>query len=310
MGAGAIGSACGGMLARGRHRVHLVGRQAHMEAISRDGLHLSGLWGQHRVTNLVVHSRIEQVPALSWDLVLITPKAYDTAEAVAQVAALVAPGTLVASLQNGLGNVETIAAGVGRERTLGGRVMFGAELTAGRVEVTVEGGELLLGSPWQVIPMERIQSVANAFSTAGLWSAATENITGFIWGKLLYNCCLNALSALLGVRYGWLAEVEATRAIMEQVMDEAFAVAQRHQVPLLWSNPQQYREAFYGFMPATGAHYASTFTDLKQGKRTEIDYLNGAVWRLGQEAGVPTPVNEMLTRLVRARELLSRPPAA
>lgn len=308
MGAGAIGSAAGGMLARDGHRVHLVGRNAHMEAVRREGLLISGLWGQHRVRDLGAHTTIEQVPADGFDLVLITTKTYGTQEAVSAVAPLVGPHTLVASLQNGLGNAEAIADAVGRERTVAARVMFGAELSApGRVEVTVQGGELMLGSPWGTVPPERVESLAGAFSRAGVAAQATDRIVGFLWGKLLYNCCLNPLSALLGVSYGRLGEMEATRQVIAGVIAEVFAVAAAQGVTLLWARPQEYEEVLFGqLIPVTAAHYASMYADLQQGKRTEIDSLNGVVVQMGEERGVPTPDNLLLTRLVRAREWLGQ----
>ena len=308
MGAGAIGSAAGGMLARNGHRVHLVGRPAHMEAVRREGLLISGLWGHHRVQDLGAHTAPTQVPADGLELVLITTKTYGTEEAVSAVAPLVGPHTLVASLQNGLGNAEVIAEVVGRERTVAARVMFGAELsTPGRVEVTVQGGELMLGSPWGAVPPERVESLAGAFSQAGVAAQATDQIVGFLWGKLLYNCCLNPLSALLGVSYGRLGEVEATRQVISGVIAEVFAVARLRRVALFWSRPQEYEGVLFGqLIPVTAAHYASMYADLQQGKRTEIDSLNGAVVRLGEEQGVPTPDNLLLTRLVRAREGLGR----
>jgi 2-dehydropantoate 2-reductase len=277
-----------------------------MEAVRREGLLISGLWGQHRVRGLGTYTSPEQVPADGLDLVLITTKAYDTRQAVSAVAPQVGPHTLVASLQNGLGNAEAIAEGVGRERTLAARVMFGAQLPApGRVEVTVQGGDLMLGSLWGAVPPERVESLAGAFSRAGVAAEATDQIMGFLWGKLLYNCCLNPLSALLGVSYGWLGEMEATRQVISGVIAEVFAVAAAQGVALFWHRPQEYEEVLLGqLIPATAAHYASMYTDLQQGKRTEIDALNGVVVRLGEERGIPVPDNLLLTRLVQARERL------
>ena len=307
MGAGAIGSAAGGMLARKGHRVHLIGRPAHMEAVRREDLLISGLWGQHRVRELAVHTSVTDVADEDLDLVLIATKTYDTLQAVAAVAPLTGSHTLVASLQNGLGNAEAIADRVGKERTLAARVMFGADISApGKVEVTVQGGELMLGNPWGAVAPKRIESLAVAFSEAGVAALATEDIKGFLWGKLLYNCCLNPLSALLGVSYGRLGEMEPTRQAIAGVISEVFAVAGALGVKLFWSRPQEYKEVLFGqLVPITAAHYASMYADLQRGKRTEIDSLNGAVVRLGEEKGLATPLNLLLTRLVQAREWLA-----
>ena len=307
MGAGAIGSAAGGMLSRRGHRVHLVGRPAHIKAVRQDGLLISGLWGQHWVREIAAHTSAADVTGEDIDLALIATKTYDTLEAINDVATLVGSHTLVASLQNGLGNAEAIANRVGKERTLASRVMFGADITApGKVEVTVQGGELMLGNPWGAVAVDRIESLAGIFSEAGVAALATEDIGGYLWGKLLYNCCLNPLSALLGVNYGRLGEMEPTRHSIAGVISEVFAVAGAQGVKLFWSQPVEYQEVLFNqLIPVTAAHYASMYADLQRGKRTEIDSLNGAVVRLGKEKGLVTPFNLLLTRLVQARESLS-----
>lgn len=306
MGAGAVGSVAGGLLSGAGHRVHLVGRDPHMGAIRLRPLAIGGIWGEHRARDLEVHTEASQVPRKPFDLVLITTKTYDTGTATDEVLPLVGDDTLVASLQNGVGNVESIADRVGAERALGARVMFGAEVVEpGRVEVTVQGGDLMLGSPTGAVPLPRIGELARVFSQAGISAQATDQITGFLWGKLLYSCALNALSALLGVNYGKLQETEATRSIIWDVIVEIFAVAAEHRVELSWGRPEDFRDLLFGeLVPATAAHMASMHADLKAGKRTEILSLNGAIARMGEEVGVPTPASSLLTRLICARESL------
>lgn len=307
MGAGAIGSVFGGLLAQAGHRMHLVGRPVHMAAIRDQGLDIIGLWGEHHVVGLEAHLSVGEIKPQSCDLVLVTTKAYDTAAATEQAIHFIGRDTLVVSLQNGLGNVEAIAGLVGEGKTLGGRVIFGARLVeAGRVEVTVQGGSVLVGSPWGAVPLHRIEAVAQAFSEAGIRAEATDHIVTALWGKLLYNCCLNPLCALLRVNYGRLLDSEATRAVMEDVIQEIFAVAARRGVSLEWQRPQDYRDLlFYNLVPATAAHYGSMYDDLERGKRTEIEAMNGAVARLGLACGVSTPANRYLSLLVKAREKLA-----
>ena len=306
MGAGAVGSVAGGLLSGAGHKVHLVGRDPHMEAIRLRPLAIGGIWGEHRSRDLEAHTDASQVPRKNFDLILITTKTYDTETATDQASPLVGKDTLVASLQNGVGNAESIAARLGVERTLGARVMFGAEVVEpGRVEVTVMGGDLMLGSPTGAVSISRIGEIARAFSQVGISAQATDRITGFLWGKLLYSCSLNALSALLGVTYGELPKAESTRSIIREVIGEIFAVAAEHRVELPWPRPEEFRDLLFGeLVPATAAHRASMHADLKAGKRTEILALNGAIDRMGAEVEVPTPTNSLLTRLICARESL------
>ena len=215
MGAGALGSVFGGFLAAAGHDVTLVGRRPHMEAVARGGLTIDGIWGRQTVSKVAAVPTISQAKSRDFDAILITTKAYDTAAAVGQVRELVKKDALVVSLQNGLGNLETIAAAVGPRRTVGGRVIFGAELLhAGSVKVTVYADKVLLGSPAKDADKVAIRRLAKAIDAAHIPCDVTDTIEGYIWGKVLYNCSLNGLSAVLELPYGKLAEEQHTRAIM------------------------------------------------------------------------------------------------
>jgi 2-dehydropantoate 2-reductase len=304
MGAGAVGSVVGGLLCRAGHDVALIGRAPHMDAIARDGLQITGIWGDYRITGLRSATLPEAAPRWVYDAILLCTKAYDTAAALTAALPLAGPDTLVVSLQNGLGNAETIAARVGVARAVAGRVIFGAELVQdGAVRVTVFGGDVLLGFPDGAMPSPALTRLTGALADAGVPTQATPDIMGYVWGKVLYNSCLNPLSALLDVPYGVLAEHEAARAIMRDVIAEAFAVAAAEEVVMLWDGPAAYERLLFDVLvPPTAAHYASMWSDLRRGRRTEIDALNGALARLGERHGLPTPANTLLTRLVHARE--------
>lgn len=303
MGAGAIGSVVGGLLCQAGHDVTLVGRAGHMDAIAASGLRITGIWGDYHVTGLVPVTRPADAPHREYDALLLCTKSYDTATALEAALPYVGAGALVVSLQNGLGNIEAIAARVGPERAVAGRVIFGVDLVAnGAVRVTVFGGDVLLGHPDGRVPSPAVRDLATALNAAGIPTQATDQVMGYVWGKVLYNCCLNPLSALLDVPYGALAEYEATRAIIGDVIAEAFAVARAEGVALLWESPAAYERLLFDvLLPPTAAHYASMRADLLRGRRTEIDALNGALARLGERHGLPTPVNTLLTRLIRAR---------
>lgn len=308
MGAGAVGSAVGGFLAQGGHRVALVGRDPHMAAIRERGLRIEGIWGKHLIRGLRTFTSTSEVPLEHFDLVLITTKSYDTGDAARQVLPWLSEDSLVISLQNGLGNVETISETVGHHRAIGGRLIFGIKIPEpGLAEITVYADKVMLGSPSHEVDLARLESIASSFTQAGIPAGATLEIEQFIWGKVFYNCCLNPLSALLEVTYGELIEHSETRQIMTAVIEEIFAVAGAKGVSLAWRSPLEYQEILFGrLIPDTYAHHASMLQDVMRGKRTEIDALNGAIARLGGETGVPTPVNVMLTYLVKVKEHIRR----
>ncbi|HEY8491054.1 MAG TPA: ketopantoate reductase family protein [Dehalococcoidia bacterium] len=307
MGAGAIGSVFGGLLARAGHQVTLVGRDPHMTAVARHGLRTSGIWGEHHVTGLeaVTSPPRDGGP---YDAVLLTTKAYDTVAALRAAAPALAGGPDVVSLQNGLGNLEAVAEAAGPERTLGGRVIFGAEVVEpGHVVVTVCADDVAVGSPGNRAPADRAARLAAAFAEAGIPASVTDRIESLLWAKLLYNASLNGLSAVLGVPYGALLEQEETRSIMGRLVAEAFAAARAEGVALPWESPEAYRRTlFEELIPATAAHRSSMLQDIARGRRTEIDAINGAVVRVAERHGLDAPANRLVTELVRARERLAR----
>ncbi len=304
MGAGALGSVAGGFMAAAGHTVHLVGRPSHMNAIAEAGLHITGIWGDHQVQNLTPHTDAADVKGEAFDFILLTVKSYDTKDAVAAVVPLVDANTLICSYQNGLGNAEIIAHAIGWERTVGARVIFGTRInTPGHVEVTVIASPTALGVYTHEAPGDRVRAIARAMNEAGLPTVYTEDIRGLLWAKVAYNCALNPLSALLDLPYGALPEIRHSRAIMDDVIEELYNVARSLDVPLEPDTADAYKAFFYEkLVPPTAAHYASMREDFLHHRRTEIDALNGAIVRYGEGHGISCPTNQMLVRLIHARE--------
>lgn len=307
-GAGAIGSVLGGFLALAGHDVALLGRERHMEAIRAHGLVIEGIWGDHLVSNLSTFTDVGGLPQRNWDLVVVATKSHDVPEASRQILPCLSDKTLVLCIQNGLGNLEAVSEIVGAQRAVGGRVIFGVEVVEpGRVTITVYADKVMMGGRRGCVDYQRVKEIAEAFNQAGIPAEATEEIDKYIWGKVLYNCCLNALSALLEVNYGELLEHQETRQIMNEVIVEIFEVARKKGVALAWDSPSDYQDVLFGrLIPDTYAHRASMLQDMLRGKRTEIDAMNGAVARLGEQLEVSTPVNSLLTRLIKAKERVRR----
>ena len=307
-GAGALGLVFGALLRRAGYPVTLLGRVVHATAIAERGVHVEGLWGEHIATGCELATDAQQLRG-PFDAILITVKSFDTGAMGAAVAPLLAPHGVMISLQNGLGNVEVLSARAGPRRVLAARVIFGAEVIApGHVRVTVYADPVLIGA-WRAGEDARLDAQARAwaerFAAAGIPSAPSDGIEAALWGKVLYNAALNPLGALLGLHYGALAEDANTRAIMDAVIDETFRVALAEGVALPWASAAAYRAVFYDrLVPSTFHHRPSMLQDLERGRPTEIDAINGEVWKRGAAHGIVTPVNEVLTRLVHAREAL------
>ncbi|HYL58453.1 MAG TPA: ketopantoate reductase family protein [Candidatus Acidoferrales bacterium] len=308
-GAGAIGSVVGGMLHAAGHRVTMLGRRGHLEAIARDGLRITGLLGEQLVRGLDLADNPARLRA-RFALILVTVKSYDTAELAGAISDRLADDGLVVSLQNGLGNIELLAERFSLARVIGGRVIFGAEITRpGATHVTVFADPVAIGpDPQQHRELsarleQRAQSVAAMLSAAGVPTVAVSDVMPVIWTKLIYNAALNALGALHEMSYGELAADRDLAAIMDEVIGEAFAVASRSGVRLPYADAGAYREMFYGrLIPSTASHRPTMLFDLKNRGRTDIDSLNGRIVELGERFGVDTPANRMLTRMIHDAE--------
>lgn len=305
-GAGAIGSVIGGFLANGGHKVSFLGRPWHMEKVSDAGLFITGIWGDHLVDNIATYTEFAQIPTDSdFDLILITVKSYDTERAGREVKNLIKDNTLVIHLQNGLGNAEKLLNYIPEDKLITGRVIFGVEIEPGVVKVTVSADEIILGTVGSV-PAPTIKEISDIFSRAGLPARLSTSIDKHLWAKALYNCALNPLATILEVPYGFLAENEYTKEIMDKVIEEIYQVGGELKVDFEPPTAEEYKEQFYSkLVPATAEHHASMLQDIKKGKPTEIDALNGAIAAYGEKYGVETPYNTLLTNLIKAKEIKS-----
>ncbi len=304
MGAGSIGSVVGGFLHMGGHDVFLLGMGLHIDAIASSGLSITGIWGEHGPLEVPAASSLGEMLERGFEpeWTLLSVKSYDTEQAMSDLADVLGGQDGVISLQNGLGNVEAIAAAA-PGKAVGGRVIFGARtLEPGRVEVTVCADDVLLG-PAPGGP-SGVEEVAAAFADSQIPCRFEERILTYIWDKVLYNVCLNALATLLRTNYGSLGDNPETWAAMETLVSEFYAVAASRDVELVSADPATYLDRFRDeLLPPTREHRSSMQEDIEQRRRTEIEALNGAVWKMGAERGVPTPANELLTRMIRFLEL-------
>lgn len=307
VGAGALGCVVGGFLKRAGHEVSLVGRQKMMDVIQTEGLYISGIWGNHHISGLPTFYEVSSEWKGQFDLIILSVKSYDTEEAVQDVLPIMTDNVFVCSYQNGLGNVEKIAQFIGMDKTIPARVIFGSRiLKPGFVQVTVIAEPTALGR-FKDGPDEAIvRNIVEQMDKSGIPTVYAENIEGKIWEKVAYNSALNPLSALLDVPYGRLLDTEETQVLMRKVIYEIYAVALEKRVPMTIPTPEEYlQHLFYKLIPPTAEHYASMREDLRQGRKTEIDALNGAIVRIGEELKIGCPTNQFLTQLVKAKEQMS-----
>jgi 2-dehydropantoate 2-reductase len=305
MGSGAIGSVFGGFLAQAGHEITLVGRKPHMEAIARHQLKIIGIWGSHRVPIALALTHPPAPSTHPYDVVFIAVKSYDTYEATQSILHLIGPKTLLVSLQNGLNNYETIASLIEEKKIVLARVIFGTEIVhPGVTNVTVYAEEVQIGHPKNNVSFEEISEIARLLTQAGIPTHPTREILKYIWSKVLYNCALNPLSALLDCTYGELL-TPFLQKTMKSIISEIYQVAHKKNIQLFQENAKDYiDELFRNLIPSTAMHRSSMLQDLKKGKKTEIDALNGAIVKIAQENSISVPMNETLTTLIKAKEAL------
>jgi len=307
-GTGALGSVLGGFLQKIGRSVAYVGRGEHFFAILENGMRITGIWGDHiiPVERIVVLSSKRPLSKPKFSIILLCVKSKDTEEASCLDAPLLEKDGIMVSIQNGLDNWETIARNVGEDRIVGARVIFGAEIPMpGVTRVTVNADDVLLGEPFETVNRFLLQSLQRDLTLSGIPTrlVSTDDIWAAIWGKVIYNCALNPLGAILEVPYGKLGENEDTRAIIKGVIREIFDVMRAKGVrPHCKDADDYYRFLMERQLPPTVGHRASMLQDITKGRRTEIDALNGAISRYAQELGIDTPYNDLLTSIIKFKE--------
>ena len=309
-GAGAVGLGLASALARPGERVRVVVRRPELaEALAREGLRRRGLFGSvdlppDTLAPIVDPRALVDAPP---DWLLVCVKAFaseDVARALAPIADALSPRTALVLCQNGWGNEQPFLDDWPRTSIFHARVITGFHRRdRSAVEVTAHAAPIALGSLFGVEAAPRLAGLALRIAEGGLPAETTEDMRGILWAKMLYNCALNPLGALAGKRYGELAGDATSRALMEAVVHEIFAVLDADGVELAWRDAGAYLETFYAdLIPPTAAHESSMLQDLRAGKPTEIEALCGAVETLAAQHGVATPVVSALAQLVRVAE--------
>ncbi|MBY4866452.1 2-dehydropantoate 2-reductase [Burkholderia sp. Bp9017] len=298
LGAGALGCAIGSALTEGGHETWLVDRfAAHVEAMSRDGLQVDDERGTRRVAVRATMNPAEVGPV---DLVVVLVKSFHTDSAMRGAVDLVGPETVVLSLQNGLGHEDVLSEIVGRERVLAGKTYVGGVLRApGQIQSGVTGKLTIIGELDGRIT-RRAQAVADAFNRAGLTTTVSDNIVGTMWDKLLINVATGAITGITRLTYGQLYDEPVLKATSLAAIDEAMAVAKAAGIALSIDNAEDaWNMAAEGLSPA---FKTSMLQSLEKSSVTEIDFINGAVVRVGERLGVPTPVNATLVACIKGIE--------
>lgn len=300
LGAGALGSTIGGTLAMAKNEVYFVDMwKEHVDKINAQGLHMTDESNDWYVK---VDARTNGEGIDEADLVIVLVKSFATKSAVEQLKKtnVIGENTVVMSLQNGLGNEETIASVVGEENVISGKTYVGGRLIeAGYISAGVKGKWTYIGE-LNGAKTERIQKVCDVFNEAGLLCEVSDNIKGLIWDKLLINVAAGALCGITRLPYGPLYEEEYIKEVAVDAIQEAINVAKAAGVKLKSEDPEYPWYAASGGLPAT--FKTSILQSLELKRPTEIDFINGSVCEWGKKYNIPTPVNKTLVACVKGIE--------
>jgi 2-dehydropantoate 2-reductase len=293
VGAGAVGSGRGALLARAGKDVTLIARRAHVEAINRDGLSVDGVMGAFTV---MVPAKDEL--AFRPDLALLTVKTQDVGAVCKQIAPYVT-GVPVVMLQNGIRSDEMAAAVLGEEPIISGVVLFNAGfLNPGHVTYSVKGS-MLIGEAFRKNG-KRVEEIATILSRA-IETEVSDNINGVRWTKLLVNVMGNSLEAMTGLSFGACMRHAGMRRVGIFILREAFEVVEKaganlESLPGLpltafkftIKSPLPMASLVLRLTMSTTDTLTSTLQSIRRGRPTEIDYLNGEIVTQGQRLGLST----------------------
>ncbi len=295
LGAGAMGCLYGGYLAEAGNNVTLVDIwKDHMDAINQNGLTIMTPDGGEKVIKNLkgVYSASETGQA---ELVIVFVKATMTEEAMRQATNLVGPETMVLTLQNGLGNVEALCRVLDKKNVIAGTTAAGASIKGpGRIH---QGGvgDTVVGE-LDGSMTDRIQRLKETFDQASLSGKASNNVLGLIWTKLSANIGINAIATLCNIKNGQILDYPESMALQEAAVRECMDVAEAKGIKFETPDVVEHvREVAH----KTGANTCSMLQDIMAKRQTEIAVINGAVVDGGQEFGIPTPVNWVLTNLIK-----------
>jgi 2-dehydropantoate 2-reductase len=296
IGAGALGSVLGGLLTEAGVNTILIERDPNeVETIRAKGLWLEGVSGERRIFPEITTNAHDAGPC---DVVLTLVKAYDTAAAIPNVEQALAPEGVVLTLQNGIGAFEII------EEAFPGRVILGSttvgamRLDAGKYRHT-GFGQTHIGEINGAIT-ERVKTVAEILGKMNAGPVdVTDNALGGVWSKLIINAAINAPATLLRLRNGDLPGSDAGRSLIHSIVEECLEIVRKRNIKLIFDDPEA---AVIQVCQGTATNINSMFQDILAGRRTEIDFINGALADHAEKLGIAAPINRTLCLFIKALE--------
>jgi 2-dehydropantoate 2-reductase len=299
VGAGALGGLVGAQLTEAGEDVLLVEvNPARTKLLNETGLNISEVGRGERCVRIHVVTAVEGT--LPVDLVIVAVKSYQTRAAIESIQPAIDSKTLVLSLQNGIGNTETLAEVLGPERVLCG-ITYHSIQHVGPNRIRFRPGiKPIQISPFQGELTPEIRALGETLREGGLNIDVVENIDHVIWQKLLHNAVVNPVSALTGLTCRELLDDEHCQAFMRELCREIIAVMRARGIPII-DEEDPYRPVINS-QKALAKNRPSMWQDLARGNCTEVDAINGAIVEEAKRLGLDAPHNRALVQFIHSRE--------
>jgi 2-dehydropantoate 2-reductase len=298
VGCGAMGSVYAALMADAGHEVHAVTLWPdHAEAMRTQGLRVEGASGDRTVRLASAGTDTNGIGPC--DLVIIATKAFDVEAAAQSSVTLLGPDTVVQTIQNGLGSPEVVAPILGKDR-LGVGVVggFGASMRAPG-HAHHNGMEMIRFGAFAGLPTRLLRASARIWESAGFTVSLFDDVTRMVWEKLIMNVAFSGTSCTTGLTIGEVMADPNAWSVAQGCAREAIAVAGAANVRLEVGDPIEHIRKLGGKIPNARP---SMLLDYNAGRRGEVDAINGSIPRLGKRYGIPTPVNETVVAIIKARE--------
>ncbi|MHC4259047.1 MAG: ketopantoate reductase family protein [Planctomycetota bacterium] len=307
-GGGAVGLGVASCLLKSQASVDIIARQDTVHALRHAGLARIGIFGDYIAEPKRCGSflSLNNLEGQVYDYILVCTKSFDSlgaAEDLAGHASILGKEARIVLFQNGWGNAETFLCSFDSDRIYNARVITGfRRKKANEVEITVHADSIHIGSLFGG-DLACVKELSEHIAEGDIPCEVTDNIEEDLWAKMLYNCALNPLGAILDVPYGVLAESTFAQAVMNGIVEEVFNVMTAAGYKTHWPSPRDFLEVFYRkLVPDTAEHKSSTLQDILAKKRTEMDALNGAVIKLAGEHEIDVPHNLTVYSVVKFLE--------
>ena len=307
IGAGGVGIGLATSIKSQGAEVSIFARGKTAKAIRENGIKRTGLFKHYEFDDIPVFESYGEIPKNTFDYIFIASKTTaneDISNNLNENRDIFKDSTKIIIFQNGFGNDDAYLRYFTKKQVFSARVITGFKRPERHVsEVTVYTEPIQLGSLQGENP-DCLKEIAEMITSSGIKCETTTEIDKYLWAKMLYNCALNPLGAILDVTYGQLTENNYTIEIMDNIIDEIFEVIKASPYETFWQNSQEYKDLFYSkLIPDTYNHFSSTHQDIKRKIKTEIDSLNGKVIQLGEDNNINVETNRLIYNLIKAIEI-------